>query len=221
MKALISYIVFIFLFYFSFSACNTESKKVNVVDFENEMKGMDITQINDFIIDSGRVGIIRDTDSRENIIQKFGEEHIKLDSFFLEGMYQEMVLLIDSGKNEELEIHFNDQHQVSMVNIKQNKSPYHYNNGIKVGTSLFQLAQINKKPIEFYGFEWDYSGTISNLNNGNLKTAIPYFGATLIPIAESGNLISKYAGDSVFNSDKLNAQEKKDIVIDALRINLN
>ncbi|MBC7556312.1 MAG: hypothetical protein H7195_05055, partial [Chryseobacterium sp.] len=170
LKAFISYIAFISLFYFSFLACNTENRKANSVGFENEMEGMDITQINDFIIDSGRVGIIRDTDSKENIIQKFGNEHIQLDSFFLEGMYQEMILLIDSGKNEELEIHFNEDNKVAVIGIKQNKSPYHYKNGIKVGTSLFDLTQLNKKPIEFYGFGWDYSGRIAALNNGKLKT---------------------------------------------------
>lgn len=196
----------------------TQNKSTKDAGFKDEMEKLSMTSVNDYLITKGRIGVINESDKKLIIIKKFGALNPSLDSFFLEGMFQEMILRVDSGKNEELEIHFDDKGNVSKIVIDDERSPYHYASGIKIGTSLYELVQLNQKPIDFYGFQWDYYGSIVELNNGKLKTDFPYFGGVLIPKKKHDYLNAKYQGDNQYSSDQMSREDQKNILLQQFQL---
>lgn len=73
-------------------------------------------------------------------------------------------------------------------------------NGLRVGLDTKALQALNGKPFKFYGFEWDYGGTIVNWNGGKLDPGKgPHGGATLC-LPE--NVPADYPiGDAEYSSD--------------------
>lgn len=73
-------------------------------------------------------------------------------------------------------------------------------NGLRIGLDTKALQELNGKPFTFYGFEWDYGGTIVNWNGGKLDPGKgPHGGATL---CMPENPPSDYpSGDAEYSSD--------------------
>lgn len=59
---------------------------------------------------------------------------------------------------------------VYLENYSEN-SPYRTATGLKIGSTLKQLLDINGQKITFSGFDWDYGGSIQSYNNGSLEKA--------------------------------------------------
>ena len=71
--------------------------------------------------------------------------------------------------------------------------------GIHIGTTLAELAKINGKPVTFYGFEWDYGGTITGWNGGKLRNLEDH--AVLRLAFPEVGYEESLAGDSEFTTD--------------------
>lgn len=48
-------------------------------------------------------------------------------------------------------------------------SPYRTATGLRIGSTLKQLLDLNGKKITFSGFDWDYGGAVQSYNNGSLE----------------------------------------------------
>jgi len=88
---------------------------------------------------------------------------------------------------------------------------WHFSSGISIGTHLKELENLNGKSFKLYGFEWDYSGTVSDWNAGNLADFFGKCGRTLLRLdrldigdAASPNeraLYEEVGSDRQFSSD--------------------
>ena len=77
----------------------------------------------------------------------------------------------------------------------QFQTPY----GLQVGMPINRVVEINQKNFKIYGFEWDYSGHVSDWNSGSLDgcNCQVVFGANLI---SNDPLYEKYIGDKEYNA---------------------
>lgn len=66
--------------------------------------------------------------------------------------------------------------------------------GITVGSILADVVKVNGKDIIFWGFGWDYGGTVTNWNGGNLEGLL----MTLETSAEDTD--TKFLGETEVNS---------------------
>jgi len=78
-------------------------------------------------------------------------------------------------------------------------------NGIRIGTPLAEVQQLNGKPFKLTGFDWDYGGHVTDWLGGTL--AQPQAGGCILAVgfvhpedAPDDNL-TKVSGDSEFLSD--------------------
>lgn len=55
---------------------------------------------------------------------------------------------------------------ISYVETYLPEGPYHTDKGLKIGSSLEELLKVNGKKITFWGFAWDYGGTIQDYGRG-------------------------------------------------------
>ena len=61
----------------------------------------------------------------------------------------------------------------SMIRWDGEKTLWHTEQGITLGTRLKELERLNGRPFTLTGFDWDYGGTVTNWNGGKLAEQIP------------------------------------------------
>ena len=127
--------------------------------------------LNRICIPGTSVGAISAATSELDLIRIYGKENVKRSNIEVgEGSFEKGTVLF-SNKPDELKILWKDT--VGFLNplciyVKAKKTNWKTNTGITTGTSLKQLELINTKPFILRGFGWDYSGFVSNWNNGTL-----------------------------------------------------
>ena len=127
--------------------------------------------LNRICIPGTSVGAISATTSEFDLIRIYGKENVKRINIEVgEGSFKKGTILF-SNKPDELKILWKDT--VNFLNplhiyVKAKNTNWKTNTGITTGTSLKQLELINTKPFILQGFGWDYSGFVSNWNNGTL-----------------------------------------------------
>ncbi|UZH54033.1 hypothetical protein JRG66_08425 [Salinimicrobium tongyeongense] len=107
----------------------------------------------------------------ENLAEVISQN--RLEAIYPEAQISEGVDLFDEGTVEraysilypetkdELLIIWEDrtQNRPHQIYVEKN-GRWQTRNGIKVGTRYEDLVEVNKGPIDFYGFGWDYSGAV-------------------------------------------------------------
>lgn len=79
--------------------------------------------------------------------------------------------------------------------------------GIRVGTSLAQLNRLNGRPFEFYGFDWDYGGLVSDWKGGTLEGYRLQLGYDRDFVDYEGSFLEKAIGDQPVSSDLPDLQD--------------
>lgn len=172
----------------------------------------EVTQDNDkFNIDpEGNTGLILKSMKRNDIIEKFGKENIKEETIWLEeGTVEEKVFLLYPGKNE-IQIRFDENNKIKSVNISSPESQWNVN-GITTGLAISELTDLNGNPFEFYGFGWDYGGTVTNWNEGKFasfnENVVIRLGFDWETAENKGVNVNNFMGDDKqFSSDDISLE---------------
>ncbi|MBL7912355.1 MAG: hypothetical protein JNJ41_14940 [Bacteroidia bacterium] len=118
------------------------------------------------------IGAISTTTSELDLIRIYGKENVKHSNIEVGEESFEKVTVLFSNKPDELKILWKDTVNFLTplrIYIKAKNTNWKTNTGITTGTSLKKLELINTKPFILQGFGWDYSGFVSNWNNGTLE----------------------------------------------------
>lgn len=110
------------------------------------------------------------------------------------------VTIIFPGKDNEFIVYWEDSlyhKKIGLIRCYADDAPYHTTKGIKMGTTLSELLSINGKPIAFFGFGWDYGGSVISLNHGVLEETNIRF---TLDLTESGD-DNSLSGDTELNSE--------------------
>jgi hypothetical protein len=103
-------------------------------------------------------------DSEQALIDRFGAENIKRDTAWLpEGMGQYMVTLLYPSTRNEVTFEWADSATYSSldaIEISDDSSDWE-THGVKVGTDMLTLVNLNGDDFTFSGFGWDYGGQAS------------------------------------------------------------
>ncbi|WP_290253239.1 hypothetical protein [Aequorivita aurantiaca] len=87
-----------------------------------------------------------------------------------EGMDRVKVIWLNRNTQNEVRIDFmpKDSTKVFRVAVEGKANKFHSETGVKLGMTIDELNSANRKPVDFYGFEWDFSGAVK-FNNGQLE----------------------------------------------------
>lgn len=132
--------------------------------------------VNDFkIIPGSRVGLITANTTEAQLEQLYGAENLKMQRIVVaEGEEQAGVILFPDT-DKEIEIIWqmaSSEGKPAFIRISKDSTVWKTEEGITIGSSLEALEKANGKPFEFYGFEWDYGGLVTNWNGGNFNSNI-------------------------------------------------
>lgn len=157
-------------------------------------------------------GKIKLTSTVAEIEKIVGKQNLQYDSVFAEGEFVVMQLIAFKNKPEEL-IFFSQEEStipykfISAIKIRQAKSPYSFANGVRIGTGIEDLEELNGGiPISFSGFEWDYEGGFLSFNKGKLETEMACFGGSFYH--KAGETIkNNVIGDGEFKSNQVDVKK--------------
>ena len=156
----------------------------------------------------------------------FGKENITYDTIWgAEGMFY-MGTKIFAKTPKEIIISWDDSlthKKITSCTVNcgydYDKSEYLINTywksktGIKIGTTLNELVDLNGKDFNFYGLGWDYGGELISWNKGKLENAkitVTLGTRTFDNMPEAYN---KLIGDHEFSSSDPNAKKLNPVVL--------
>jgi hypothetical protein len=64
---------------------------------------------------------------------------------------------------------------IDRVECYWDSATWHTDKGIRMRSGLAELVKLNGKKINFYGFGWDYGGTITSYNEGALERSQVFY----------------------------------------------
>ncbi len=153
-------------------------------------------------------------DSEVALMNAFGTHVKRSIGYYPEGMgeYPNTLLFPDSENQVEFvwvddSVNFSG---LAYIEINGQKTDWKTTEGITLGTQLKTLEDLNKKPFIFYGFGWDYSGTVDwdegHLSDRKISVCLEYPGETIPPEFEG------LLGDHDIKSNSELAQKANPIV---------
>lgn len=87
-----------------------------------------------------------------------------------EGMDHVKVIWLNKGDKHEVRIDFRprDSTKVFRVSVEGRENKFISKTGVKPGMSIDELNSANRKPVDFFGFDWDFGGAVK-FNGGVLE----------------------------------------------------
>ena len=157
-------------------------------------------------IPNKQVGLIEADADEEAIIAAYGKDNVIREEVGIgEGEYTAATIVFPNSPNE-LIVEWQEgleYKKLSRIRIEQANAKWKTEEGIKIGTTLDELIEINGKDFKFYGFDWDYGGTTNDWEGGNVNPQLAVFLDTKNPEGAPQEL----AGDGLFSSSNPKAKE--------------
>ncbi len=139
----------------------------------------------------------------EELKKLFPNEEITEDiGMFEEGTEERAFTVISPNTPNEMHITWKDKGRTQVEDLRiETNGKLKSKTNIKIGSTYEELTSINKKPISFYGFGWDYSGAVL-WNEGELeKSNIHVF------LGSEKEPKNKFYGDHIINATPEEIQE--------------
>lgn len=147
------------------------------------------------------VGRIRIGETIREAQIAYGKDQVKKQKLFIqEGETRDGFVVFPNQPNQ-LECFTDDKGKIELIRITGKGSSWHTAEGIRIGTMLEKLVELNGRPIEFTGFGWDYGGGVTSFSKGALEKFSKGLNLTLIHPDEGFPNYEKYLGDQVFTSN--------------------
>jgi hypothetical protein len=149
------------------------------------------------------IGPIKKGASIEDIKSIFGEENITKTLIYIgEGEELPGLKLFEKDPEKTIELLLNEDSSVASARINLPTTKWTVLEKITVSTSLSSLESINQKPFKLYGFEWDYSGYITDWNGGVLSKYKQHMQITLDPSYFNESAMNVMGDAEFFSNNK-------------------
>jgi hypothetical protein len=147
--------------------CLSLSQPLLILAMPRDQYGSDVLQSKkaDYLIARGRVGKISKSTNKQKLASIF--KLAELEDFTAhgaegEGDYPATMVTLDGKRVLDVLWKDNSRQQVSSVRIYDGR--WHTAEGVAVDVSVSKLQKLFGK-FEFYGFDWDYGGTVLSSNS--------------------------------------------------------
>ncbi len=161
-----------------------------------------------YLITDKQFGVITKATTYADLLKLFGKDKVKDETRTgAEGEEEYKVTIINQGTPQELVIGWPEgklHTKVISVECTQSKSVYYTVDSLKIGSTLPALVKANKAFISFYGFAWDYGGTITGWHKGKYDGSKIHFSIDWKPKGDDSSLM----GEDELNSNMPKVQKR-------------
>jgi len=156
----------------------------------------------------------------EQLRQLFGADNVAIDEHLpgAEGEEFRGVRLFADDPSRRARLYFQDSQTLrglSLAVVDDAGSRWRLDNGVQIGLPLAELAELNGKPLRFYGLDWDYGGIVSDWNGGALapKDGDPLRRNARLSLGEDAPAQAAVPiGDGEFSSDDKRYPKQGDLL---------
>ena len=198
-------------------ACSTESRP------EATQKTADTARTEWLFAAEPNRDLVHAGDSEDSLRARLGGDRVVRDTvWFEEGEFDPQgTVLFAKDPARRLSVQWANTEQRSeaeIVRVVSDSSTWRVAPGVGIGSTLAELEQLNGRPFQLAGFEWDYSGTVSSWEGGRLdslwgKHVLLRFAVdTTADVA----LVRQVLGDQLFPSSHAAMQKLNPRVYDIL-----
>ncbi len=165
------YLLSTFMVCFLLLACQNPAKKQDTpLDISADSTKTHEPNNEWLAIPNKSVGKITVDMSEADIIEVYGKNQVKRDSLSIgEGFYIQSTVVFPDTPNE-LRIAWEEGktfEKIARIIVRQNKAQWHTPEGLMIGTPLQKVIDLNDTHFNFWGFDWDYAGSVSSWEGGN------------------------------------------------------
>lgn len=153
-----------------------------------------------------QVGLINKVSTESDIIASCGAKNVTREIVGREWGETIPATLIYADTPDQLTIEWKEgqaYERIEKVRIDGEGTKWQTAEGIHIGMPLSELIRINGTDFKFYGFEWDYSGMVTDWNGGRIKEGTIVFLTPDNPAAA----IPAMLGDSLYSTTMHKAHE--------------
>ena len=151
-------------------ACQNDAQKEKSENSKNDSPKNEIIDTQWLAIPNKSVGKITPNMTEADIIEVYGQEQVTRDSLHVgEGFYIQSTVVFPNIPNE-LRIAWAEGQlfeKIVRIIIKKEKTQWHTPEGLTIGSSLQKVIDLNDTHFNFWGFDWDYAGSVSSWEGGN------------------------------------------------------
>jgi hypothetical protein len=141
----------------------------------------------------------------ENVRRRFGASNVRVGKVAgAEGEEFNGIVLFGSDPQRRVEIFFADdanQRGIGTIRVTGAKSRWHFDNGLRLGTTLAELVAKNGAPISYSGLDWDYGGAINDWHGGRLDALSRGVPPMSIGLTHGENASGYPLGEDTYRSD--------------------
>ncbi len=117
--------------------------------------------------------------NQNDLSSHFCETEIEKEVLYInEGMDRANVIWLNRGENDEVRIDFRpgNSTKVFKITVRGRDNKFASQTGVRTGMTIDQINSVNGKPVDFFGFNWDFGGA-AKFNEGALedKNIFVYF----------------------------------------------
>lgn len=124
----------------------------------------------DRLIEPGvRVGAITRETSEDDLKLIYGARNVARESWYIgEGQYRKATVLF-KGTHDEIWVLWQGDDYGVVERVALQGTGWRTSEGLRVATPIGALNEMNGRAFDFYGWEWDYGGTVKDWNGGALS----------------------------------------------------
>ena len=115
-------------------------------------------------------GLIRAWMTLDDLRLTFGATNVeRAEVDGAEGESVDAIVLFGADAQRRAEVFFGegaDAQRIDTVRVRASRSRWHFDDGVRPGMTLAELARGNGAPVTFNGFDWDYGGIVTDWNGG-------------------------------------------------------
>ncbi|MCT4582672.1 MAG: hypothetical protein N4A35_14740 [Flavobacteriales bacterium] len=150
--------------------------------------------------------------SEAELIEKFGQENVTRNTqYYPEGMGEYVSTALYENTPNEVIFSWSDDtlnfQGLLTIKVSKQNSPWSTQKGLHIGTTLKELEKINGKAFTFYGFEWDYAGSV-NWEGGILDDRKTFCTLAYIYDYNDPNLVLPKAYEALIGDQEIASSDK-------------
>lgn len=178
------------------------------------------------VIPGKSFGNIMVNTTEDQLTQLFGASKVKRGKVATSVNKTESCSIIFPGTYDKAAITWKDAERtkVKAIYLLSPNSKWYLPQQISVGMTLSELTKANKGPLSFYGFDWEYSGTVNEWGKGVFAKYAKKFYVALAPAnsAQVKSLLKSYRGngDKTFSSN-IEEVEELGLVVERIVVYLD
>ena len=152
------------------SGSNSNSEGVDTIDLSTDTDLYQDTGINYTVIPDQEVGDITAATGPDDLRRIYGPENVIDTTIYIgEGIRRAGAVVFPNSVNR-VEIVWTEEEprRPEVVFLREAGSSWRTANAVAVGVPLDEVIEANQGDFTFYGFDWDYGGTVADWQGGAL-----------------------------------------------------